>query len=73
MAHSLINAKLCGKLRKLRHSSQAAVHGSFSQGIEVKRDPHALDIYKLLYDSSTNTNTRQVNYKQQNSPELRLD
>ena len=41
--------------------------------LEVKRDPHALDIYKLLYDSSTNTNTRQVNYKRHNSPELRLE
>ena len=71
MAHSLINAKLCGKLRKLRHLSKAAVHGSLAKGIKLqaKRDLHASDIYKLLYDSSTNTNTKQVNYKGQNSPE----
>jgi hypothetical protein len=63
MAQSLINAKLCGKLRKLRHLSKAGVHDSLARGVklQVKRDLHASDLYKLLYESSTNKNTRQIN------------
>jgi hypothetical protein len=51
MAQSLINAKLCGKLRKLRHLSKAGVHDSLARGVklQVKRDLHASDLYKLLY------------------------
>jgi len=36
MAQSLINAKLCGELRKLRHLSKAAVHDSLARGIKLQ-------------------------------------